>query len=329
MTAIVDFHAHHFPVGLPDLAATTGDGRWPSLVADDRPRLMRGAEVFRPVRAACFDATARIAELAAAGVHHQVISPVPVTLVDWAPAALAAQFLGAQNDALAEAARSSGGRLLALGAVPLQDTDLAIAEMARLRSDLGMAGVEITAMVDGRELDHPSLEPFWAAAAAERVPIFIHPAHQESAIRRAGQPYEFGLGMLTDTALAAAALVYGGVLDRHADLRIALSHGCGTFAWAHPRLRYMAARDPLAAAHYDELVRHLWVDALVFDAPLVDVLIERFGPDHILFGTDHPFLPEGFEGPLAVLRAAQARRPSLHDGCLGHNALAFLGIETP
>ncbi|MEZ5226288.1 MAG: amidohydrolase family protein [Acidimicrobiales bacterium] len=177
---VVDFHAHHFPEGLPDLAATTGDQRWPSLVVDDSPRLMQGATVFRQVRPPCFDVTSRVAELDASGVERQVISPVPVTLVDWAPPKEAAAFLAAQNDGLIDASRRSDGRLLALGAVPLQDPDLAIAEMARIMS-AGMVGIEITAMVDGCELDDPRFEPFWAAAAQEQVPVFIHPAHQRIA----------------------------------------------------------------------------------------------------------------------------------------------------
>lgn len=325
---VVDIHAHHFPVGLPDLAAQTGDSRWPSLVAGDGlgeggGRLMQGERVFRKVRSVCFDGVERVRELDEAGVDHQVLSPVPVTLVDWAPPKDAARFLAAQNDGLAQVAHESGGRLLALGAVPLQDTDLAIAEMGRLWSELGMVGVEITAFVDGRELDDPTLDPFWAAASVEQVPIFIHPAHQRTAIRRKGEPYEFGIGMLTDTAQAAAALVYGGVLDRHADLRIALSHGCGTFGWAHPRLRYLAGRDHVDASHLDDLVRSLWVDALVFDPVLLGVLAERFGPDHVLYGTDHPFLPEGFDGPREVLEVGIAAG-HLDHRCLGDNALAFL-----
>ncbi len=322
---VVDFHAHHFPEGLPDMAAATGDNRWPSLVVGDEPKLMQGPTVFRQVHPPCFDVPSRVAELDAAGVDQQVISPVPITLVDWAPAQEAATFLAAQNDGLIDAARRSDGRLVALGAVPLQDTDLAIAEMARIMS-LGMVGIEITAMVDGRELDDPTLDPFWAAAAQERVPVFVHPAHQRTAIRRSGMPYEFGIGMLTDTALAAAALVYGGVLDRHADLRVALSHGCGTFAWTHPRLRMMAARDAAALAHLDDIVRNLWVDTLVFDTALLSVLVERFGADHIMFGTDHPFFPGALEDQQAMLRGSEASAAGLHEGCLGGNALTFLGL---
>jgi aminocarboxymuconate-semialdehyde decarboxylase len=324
----VDFHAHHFPLGLPNLAASTGDQRWPHLVVDDQPRLMCGDRLFRPVTPACYDPVYRLAQLAAAGVDHQVISPVPVTLVDWAPADQAARFLAALNDGLAEVAASSGGRFLALAAVPLQDTDAAVAELLRTRK-LGMAGIEITAMVDGRELDHPSLAELWAVAEAEQVPVFIHPAHQEVAIRRTGQPYEFGLGMLTDTALAASALVFGGVLERHPGLRIALSHGCGSYPWAHPRLRYMAVRggaEPGRGAQLDELVRRLWADCLVFDPSHLGLLVERFGADHLLYGTDHPFLPEAFDGPRDVIAAARDRGLGVTDDALGANALRFLGL---
>lgn len=167
------------------------------------------------------------------------------------------------------------------------------------------------------------------------MPVFIHPAHQATATRRSGVPYEFGIGMLTDTALAGAALVYGGVLDRHPGLRVALAHGCGALPWVHPRLRYItehgAARAGTdgaapAGAHLDDLLRSLWVDCLVFDPAHVPLLVERFGADHVLYGTDHPFLPEGFDGPRNLVTEAIHAGSGLDHRCLGANAEAFLGL---
>jgi aminocarboxymuconate-semialdehyde decarboxylase len=326
---VMDIHAHHFPVGLGDWAQRTGDARWPSLVLDpaniSRANIMRGQELFRVVRAACFDASARIADMDAAGVDCQVISPVPVTLIDWAQPGDASAFIAAQNDLLAEVARVSKGRLLAMGTVPLLDTELALRELARAVDELHLSGIEITGMVDGRELDDPAFEPFWAACACERVPVLIHPAHQEVTTRRRGQPYEFGIGMHTDTALAAAALVFGGVLDRHPDLHIALSHGCGAFPWTYPRLRYQARTgDPSRVVALDAHVRRLWADALVFDPLHFRVLVERFGADHILYGTDHPFYPDGLQGPLEVLAEAERSGTGVDERALGANALTFL-----
>jgi len=73
--------------------------------------------------------------------------------------------------------------------------------------------------------------------------------------------------MLTDTAMAATALVCGGVLDRHPGLRIGLAHGCGTLAWAAPRLKLgtRLGERPELYDTFDETISRLWVDTLVFD----------------------------------------------------------------
>ena len=265
---------------------------------------MRGAETFRPVAPACWDVAARQDAMDDAGTDMQVLSPVPVTLTYWADTALAVEFCRRQNDLLAEAAAVAPHRFLALGSVPLPDIDAAVAELDRLVHELGLAGVEIGTEVAGRELDDPSLRPFFAAAEALGVAVFVHPTDGPGAIRRRGQPYEFGLGLLTDTAMAATALVFGGVLDALPDLRIGLAHGCGTFAWALPRLTRGASLAPGAptADAVRDLVRHLWVDSLVFDPTHLPILFDRFGPGHVMLGSDFPFYPPQWGGATAILQ---------------------------
>ena len=334
--ATVDVHTHFFPAGLGDLAASTGDERWPSLHIDEhnRGRIMRGDSVFRPVAAVCWDPLKRRQAMDESGVDVQVLSPVPVTLTTWAEPALAASFARRQNEALAGAAATAPDRYRWLGSVPLQDTDAAIAELEHATTQLGMAGVEIGTEVDGRELDDAALRPFFVAAAELDVPIFVHPTDGAHAIRRGGQPYEFGLGMLTDTAMAAAALVFGGVLDDVPTLRIGLAHGCGSFAWAYPRLARGTtmgpAAPPLALARTDALVRALWVDSLVFDPRHVPLLIERFGSDHIMLGSDFPFYPPAWGGSCDVLDNA-ARLGLCTDNDIAAiksaKGLRFLGVD--
>lgn len=297
---MIDVHAHFFPSSLTALA-----DRQPVLEIDsagDTGRIMRGDEIFREVRAPLWDVPARLAELDAAGIALQVVSPVPVTLLPGASPHADTAYLSTQNDLLSEAVSGSeaGGRLSAFGGVPLHDPETAAAEAERLASLPGMAGVEIGTRAGARELDDRALDPFFAAAEQHDLPVFIHPTHGATATRRGEHAYAFGLGMLTDTALAAAALVFGGVLDRFPRLRVALAHGCGSMPWAYPRLRYAHhASDGDVAARYDALLRRLWCDTLVFDPAHVPLLIERFGADHLLVGTDHPFYPT----PLAELAA--------------------------
>jgi aminocarboxymuconate-semialdehyde decarboxylase len=328
----VDVHTHFFPASLPDLAARTGDNRWPSLHVDGdgRARIMRGPNAFRAVAASCWDLDARQAEMDGIGIDVHVLSPVPVMLAAWAEPALAVEFCRAQNDLLAEAVASAPRRFLAFGAVPLPHVDAAITELQRLVGELGLAGIEIGAECAGVELDDIALRPFFAAAEALDVAVFVHPTDGAGAIRRSGAPYEFGLGMLTDTAMAAGALVFGGVLDDFPRLRIGLAHGCGTFAWALPRLTRGASLAPGArsAEHVGELVRRLWVDSLVFDPTYLPILFERFGADHVLLGSDHPFYPAPWGAATAILELGVEQglcTQAQMDDVLWGNALRFLG----
>jgi aminocarboxymuconate-semialdehyde decarboxylase len=339
---VVDMHTHYFPAGMADLAAETGDSRWPSLSVnpDGSARIMRGAEVFRPVAETCWNLARRAEAMDEAGIDHHVLSPVPVTLTTWAEPVLAARFARMQNeafaDAVAQSGSSGGGRFSWIGCVPLQDTDAAIAELDFGVNELGMLGVEIGSEVSGRELDDPSLRPFFASAQDLDVAIFIHPTDGAGAIRRGGIPYEFGLGMLTDTAMAAAALVFGGVLDEFPNLRIGLAHGCGSFAWSYPRLVRGASMNPAngtpdaIGAHTGELLRRLWVDTLVFDPEQIPLLIERFGADHLMLGSDFPFYPPTFGSALEPISGAVACNhctPTQATNMLGPNANTFLQLN--
>ena len=331
---IVDVHTHFFPAGLGDRAATTGDARWPSLDvgANGAARIMRGAEVFRPVSATCWDPVRRIAAMDADGVDVHVLSPVPVMLTTWAELSLAVEFARRQNDAMAATAAAEPARFRWLGAVPLQDTPAAVAELERVKSE-GAAGVEIGTEVDGRELDDVSLRPFFVAAEALDMSVFVHPTDGANAIRRKGPPHEFGLGMLTDTAMAAGALLFGGVLEECPGLRVGLAHGCGSFPWAYPRLARGATmagggKFDTQMARFDELLRHLWADTLVFDPQHLALLITRFGADRLFLGSDFPFYPPAWGGATEVVDGAAGQgwcSPDEAVAMKGPNGLRFLG----
>jgi aminocarboxymuconate-semialdehyde decarboxylase len=335
----LDMHTHFFPDGLNDFAASTGDPRWPSLSVnpDGSARIMRGSEVFRPVAAATWNLERRAEAMDAQGVDHHVLSPVPIMLTTWADPALAARYSRVHNEAFAMAvAAGPAGRFSWIGSVPLQDGDLAAAELEYCVQNFGMTGVEIGSEVTGRELDHPSLTPFFAAAEALDVAVFIHPTDGAGAIRRGGVPYEFAIGMLTDTAMAVTSLVFGGVLDAHPKLRIGLAHGCGTFPWAYPRIARGATLGPGAKspddllAHTGELLRRLWVDTLVFDPSHVPLLIERFGVDHLMLGSDFPFYPPSFGHALDVVDASvRCGHCSVDEGAAMYGANAEVFLRMP
>ncbi|MEU3269314.1 amidohydrolase family protein [Saccharomonospora sp. NPDC006951] len=328
---VVDAHAHFFPPGLGDPSRGT-DPRWPVLRPDPGDvtsgGIHQGGSLFRRVDSRLWDVGDRLASMDAHGIGRQLISPVPVMLTTWADAAPASAFAREVNDGIAMAADASGGRLAGLASVPLQDVGAAIAELERAVTRLGLAGVEIGTRVGDRELDDPGLAPFFAAAADLGASIFVHPMDGGAGtLRRSGQPYDFGLGMLTDTALAATALLTGGVLDRHPELRFGFAHGCGILAWAAPRvgLALSVWGEEGRSAAFDDLLRHLWVDTLVLDPAHLPLLVRRFGRGHVMAGTDAPFIPGQLSGLGGLLAGgiAHGLSPADVDAIACSNGSAF------
>lgn len=327
---VVDLHTHILSAQLPDMTAQTGDPRWPRLhVGTDGPdtgEVRLGDSLFRVVKRPFWDTAARIAAMDSFGHDIQVVSPIPIALTYWADGSDALAFHRAQNDEIAVAVEASGGRLIGLGTVPLQDPNLAVAELRRCRGELGLAGVEIGTVVGGRELDHPSLRRFFAAAADTDTPIFVHPTDGSGVLRCSSPVVDFAIGMHTDGCLAATSLVYGGVLAEFPTLRVCLSHGGGAFPWTHPRLRM---REPGRAAGLDALVARLYADCLVFDELNFSVLVARYGADHLVLGSDYPFIPPPVHDPripLAAAVTAGTLSGAQATAISGPNALAFLGL---
>lgn len=317
LTGGFDVHAHWFGTDL--VAASYDDPRWPTLVvdADDRGRLLLGDRTFREVRSSLWDVERRCADLDAAGIAVQVVSPVPVTFPYWADRRPAIAYAEASNASIAAAAAGSGGRLRGLANLPLPHVADAVRVLEQAMTGAEpLVGFEIGARVGDMELDDPRLLPLFEAAAGLGAVVLVHPADGGGGtVRRTGQPYDFGLGMLADTALAAGALVFGGVLDRFPSLRVVLAHGCGGFAWSYPRLRLGAELFQGAdAQRLDELTRSLWVDSLVLDPEHLRLLVHHFGPDRIVLGTDHPFFPPITAGAREFLAAAEAAGALPHGG---------------
>lgn len=337
---VLDVHTHVFPERLGAGARGHGDDGRPVLevAPDGTGRILRHGALFRAVHRSCFDLEARSEALDAAGVDAHCLMPVPVSFTTGADPAVARDWARAHNDAVAEAVAGAPdpSRFPWLGLLPLPDVDSAVTELERGVRELGMLGAEIPTELGDLDLDHPCLEPLWAAAESLGVAVFIHPSDGGAgAVRRRGVPEDFGLGMTTATAMAACALVFGGVLERHPRLRVGLAHGCGTFPFAFPRLargallRAEGSPGPRSLPEADALVRRLWADALVFDPLHLPLLIERFGADHVMLGSDFPFYPPAFGDPLAMLDEARScgfLGPGTAADIAGANARRFLGL---
>lgn len=288
----IDLHTHAIDPDLPDVGQTH-EGVFPVVrrTAPDRAQILLGGQVYREIDSRCWSAEARVKDMDADGVAVQVVSPTPVTLCHGESADGARVLAAAQNDFLARLVAEAPDRLVALGCVPLQDPDAAVKELRRCVTDLGFAGVEIGTRVGELELADPGFAPFFRAAADLNAVVFVHPVDGTLEPRLARLRIGFGLGMPAETATAAAGLLITDLLDKVPGLRMCLAHGGGTLPSALSRLdrgqQLAGETDParLATAR----ARRLWCDSLTYDGPALRLAAGRFGPDHVVLGTDYPF----------------------------------------
>jgi aminocarboxymuconate-semialdehyde decarboxylase len=327
---IVDVHAH---VIVPEITrdADPADA-WRPLVRRDR-----GAQVVefqgRSIRSAVgeFVAVERILEEAAAtGVDQLLLSPWVALLPDQLDPAAAARVCRLQNDALAAACAAIGGRLHALGAVPLRQPATAVAELERLLAAPGLAGVELASSVAGAPLGDDRFLPFWEAAEATGAVVLVHPATRGVDLPGLDRYYLWNtVGNPLETAVAGAHLVMAGVLERFPRLKVVLAHGGGALLAVRGRLRRAHGFQPQARSRLrgspDASLRRLYYDTVTHDPELLAALVAYAGADHVLLGSDRPF-DMGAADPVGEVRAL-GLPPAAERAVLGGNAAGLLGLE--
>ena len=329
----VDIHAHIVPATFPSYLKGPRPAGWPSTETAQpcHRHVVIDGRTYRTVSDRCWDVPKRLADMDGMALSLQAISAMPELMSYWMDAAPADELLRYINDQIAGMVADAAGRLVGLGAVPLQDMDLALAELHRLMRELGFAGVQIGSNVNGRPIGAPEFEPFFEAAEELGAAVFVH------AVRPCGQDRLVGPAQLQqvlaypgDVGLAAASVICSNLLLRRPRLRIGFSHGGGTLGLLLPRLeegrRVFPALQESIAASPSEQARRLFYDALVYDEPTLRHLTSLFGETQIMIGTDYPF---NFHErrPVERIEAAFAdeavRRLLLHD-----NAATFLGRGT-
>jgi aminocarboxymuconate-semialdehyde decarboxylase len=323
---IIDTHCH---VIVAEMTAGRVPEHWRPVVSREHGRYrlrFRGREI-NSVTGEFTDVAAMLAEAAATGVGHLLLSPwINLVPVDAGPdeARLICQV---QNEALAAAAAAHPGRVSAVGAVVLQDPVLAARQLTELVTVPGLCGVEIPSSVGGRYLGDDSFGPFWEAAEQSGALVFIHPSTRGFGVPALDGYYLWNsVGNPLETAVTAAHLAVSGVLERHPGLRVLLAHGGGALPAVRGRLRRaFAVRDEArsrSAAGPDESLRRFYYDTVTHDAGLLADLIRYAGADHVLLGSDRPF-DMGTTDPVGEVRALEMADEDL---VLSGNAARLLGV---
>jgi aminocarboxymuconate-semialdehyde decarboxylase len=286
-----------------------------------------GKVVQQPHPREIWDVGQRLRDMDANDVDIQILSPTVFTFFYGQDAALTQACSILQNEQIALVIRQHPERFLGLGTVPMQAPEMAAGELKRAMTKLGLGGAMIGSHVNGRNLDDPALDPFWSTAAELGALIFIHP-HQGAAAERLTSYYLKNLvGLPFETTIAAACLVFGGVLERYPELKICLSHGGGFAPYQAGRFQHgWEVRDePKVHIHRspDEALGRLFYDTILHSNSALEYLISSVGADHVMLGSDYPF-DMGNLDCVARVRALSIE-PAARDLILGGYARTVLG----
>jgi aminocarboxymuconate-semialdehyde decarboxylase len=321
---IVDAHCH---VIVGEMMTSAVPAHWrPAISVEDGRQVVtfRGRQL-RSIVAEFTDIEVMASQAAAGGIDHLLLSPWIMLVPVEAGLAEATRVCRVQNEGLSLAA--AGGRVSALGAVPLQDAAAAAAELEYLMRLPGLRGAEIPASVQGRYLGDEAFLPFWEAAEATGALIFVHPTTRGFELPALGDYYLWNsAGNPLETAVTAAHLAAAGVLERYPRLRILLAHGGGALMSIRGRLRRAFAARPEArarsAAGPDAALRRFYFDTVTHDQAMLADLVGYAGADHVLLGSDRPF-DMGSDQPAEEVRALRLS-DSDERAILGGNASRLL-----
>jgi aminocarboxymuconate-semialdehyde decarboxylase len=252
-----------------------------------------GAVVQDPFPRELWDTEQRLRDMDTHGVDVQLLAPTVFTFFYQHEPALGHACAALQNDEIAAEVRRHPGRVLGRGGVRLQAPELAAQELRRAMTTLDLRGAMIGTHVRGRNLDDPTLAPFWAEAEELGAFIFIHP-HGGAGAERLGAYYLKNLvGLPFETTIAGASLVFGGVLERHPDLKVCLSHGGGFLPYQAGRFRHGYDVRPEAKVNLEappeQSIARLFYDTILHSKPTLEFLISSAGAGHVLLGSDYPF----------------------------------------
>ena len=212
----------------------------------------------------------------------------------------------------------------------MQNIKLAISELQRCKK-IGLRGIEIGSNINKKNLDHPELHPFYEAAQDLDMPLFIHPWEMMGMSEMNKYWLPWLVGMPAETSRAICSMIFGGILEKFPNLRIAFAHGGGSFPYIIGRIeKGFLERPDLCAVENNINPRNylgkFYVDSIVHSQEALTYLVNTLGTNSVILGSDYPF-PLGEEKPGNLIESNSKIDADTKNKLLHANALSWLGLN--
>ncbi len=325
---ILDFHNHYYP---PEYIAAIREGpsAYTVSVDDDGNPVLHSPGDKNYIVPGHRDIGVRTQVLDDAGIDMQVLTfTAPGTLIE--TPARSVELAALANDCLATIVRDRSDRYTALGTLPLNEPGACASEFDRVLDELALPGVMLFGNVNGVALSDERFWPLYERASDKNAVLYIHPNFPPGV--EAMEEYWLMplVGFMFDTTLAAAGLVFSGVVERFPGITWVLGHLGGAIPYLVERLDRGFEAYPECREHISkppsEYLKAFYYDTVNFDPAALRLAIEFAGADHILAGSDYPHLI-GSLGKmvesLTAVNVTDADREKIYGG----NARRILGVS--
>jgi aminocarboxymuconate-semialdehyde decarboxylase len=236
------------------------------------------------------------------------------------------QFL---NDHIAQVQAEDPRHYIALGTVPMQDVDLAIGELQRLKS-LNVKGIQIGSNINNLNLGEPAFRPIFEACQSLDMAVLVHPWEMMGFEFMTKYWLPWLVGMPAETSRAMCSMIFSGLFEQLPDLRVCFAHAGGSFLGTIGRIEHgWRCRPDLVAVDNPrnprEYLGHFWVDSITHDERVLEYVMDLQGTRRVCLGSDYPF-PLGDLEIGSMIEGMGLPANTLED--LFHNAtLEWLGLR--
>ena len=274
----------------------------------------------------------RLKDMDKMGIDIQAVSPAPHQTYYWTEPGEGQELARMVNERLAEICGKWPERFVALGTVPLQNVDIAVSELTHCVKKLGLRGVEINPSVNGMDLTDAklNLDQFFAKAQELDIVIFMHPVGFTQGERLMDHYFNNVIGNPLETTVAASHLIFDGVMERYPKLKVVLPHAGGYLAhyWARMDHAWRARPDcrTVIKKKPSSYLEKFYFDTITFDRGMLKNMVERYGADHVVLGTDYPY-DMGMEHPVDFIGGTPGISKADKARIMGTNAARLLKIK--
>jgi uncharacterized protein len=293
------------------------------------------------------DIQARLDVLDHNGIDINVLVPVP-----WIEAfrkvytdpSLASQAAKIMNDELAAVIARHPERFRGVAILPVADPEAMVTELHRAVTQLGFVGAYVAVGPTAKRLDHPDYDHLYKALVDLDATLWLHPSRPPTIPdypdEKLSQYYEWlVVGWPYDTTSAMFRIAFAGVFDRYPSIRI-VTHHHGAFipllearlANALPALEPVGLPMPTKISKpYVDHFRKFYCDTAAsgFAPKVIELAVDFFGPERVLFGSDAPFdVQDGRVFISETLRSIESMAvpPETRAAILANNAKRILKI---